>query len=122
MCIFWPSGYVVCLFWLLVGTWDGGHGRVGIALKAGGLGWTDPNQDAGWIDTCLSDDRFLELQQEKRGAVHPLFHPLSTPGGALSLWVPDWMHSKHLGTDQSLLGSTLKYLVDRIDYIQTKKR
>ena len=32
---------------------------------------TDPNQDAGWIDTCLTDDRFLELQQEKRGAVHP---------------------------------------------------
>ena len=54
-----------------MGTWEGGHGRVGIALKVAGLGWTDPNQNAGWIDTCLIDDRFLELQQEKRGVVHP---------------------------------------------------
>ena len=64
---------------------------MGIALKAGGLGWTDPNQDAGWIDTCLTDDRFLELQQEKRGAVHPLFHPLSTPGCQTGCTASTWV-------------------------------
>ena len=42
------------------------------------FGWTDPNHNAGWIDTCLTDDRSLELQQEKRGAVHPL-HPRWCP-------------------------------------------
>ena len=40
---------------------------------------------------------------------HPLFNPQLTPGGGLSLFLPDWMHTKSLGTDADLLGSVLSY-------------
>ena len=45
---------------------------------------------------------------------HPLFDPANTPGGGLSLFQPDWMHVKCLGTDQTLLGSCLAYLAKEV--------
>ena len=41
---------------------------------------------------------------------HPLFQPEAIPGGGLSVWQPDWMHVKLLGTDSTLLGSCLLFL------------
>ena len=37
-----------------------------------------------------------------------------TPAGGLSLFQPDWMHTKCLGTDSYLLGSCLAYLVKEV--------
>ena len=42
------------------------------------------------------------------------FQPTMTPAGGLSLFQPDWMHTKCLGTDSHLLGSCLAYLVKEI--------
>ena len=42
---------------------------------------------------------------------HALFRPDVVPSGGLSVWHPDWMHTKCLGTDATLLGSALLYLV-----------
>ena len=41
---------------------------------------------------------------------HPLFDPARTPLGGLSLFQPDWMHCKCLGTDSNLVGSVLAYM------------
>ena len=41
---------------------------------------------------------------------HPVLQPTVIPGGGLSLFVPDWMHTKSLGVDANLLGSCIAYL------------
>ena len=48
------------------------------------------------------------LQQRPRA--HPVFQPTEIPGGGLSLFVPDWMHTKSLGVDANLLGGCIAYL------------
>ena len=42
------------------------------------------------------------------------FNPEHTPLGGLSLFQPDWMHTKILGTDAYLLGSCLLFLVKEV--------
>ena len=41
---------------------------------------------------------------------HVLFNPTCVACGGLSLFVPDYMHTKCLGTDSNLLGSAIAYL------------
>ena len=45
---------------------------------------------------------------------HPLFDPAVIPAGGLSVWQPDWMHTKLLGTDATLLGSCILYLIKEV--------
>ena len=45
---------------------------------------------------------------------HPLFQPELTPCGGLSLFQPDWMHTKSLGTDSTLAGSCLLFLAKEV--------
>ena len=51
---------------------------------------------------------------EKHDKVHPLFKPDMTPGGGLSLFYPDWMHTKSLGTDAHLVGSCLAFMAQKV--------
>ena len=46
--------------------------------------------------------------------VHPCFDSAKTPLGGLSLFQPDWMHCKCLGTDASLVGSALGFMATEI--------
>ena len=54
-----------------------------------------------------------EHLQEHPGT-HPLFDPNIIPGGGLSARQPDWMHTKLLGTDATLLGSCIVFMVKEI--------
>ena len=59
--------------------------------------------------TDVSVDRWDSLPRQ--GQSCPLFHSLLTP---LAI-CPDWMHTKHLGTDQGLLGSVAWVLLFEVD-------
>ena len=66
--------------------------------------WTDCNAQAGWRDTVWKSSEWL--------AEHPTCHPFfRMSGSGLDLVFPDLMHTKHLGTDQFLLGSVLVWLI-----------
>ena len=52
--------------------------------------------------------------REHEGQLHPLLNPQETPCGGISLYHPDWMHTKSLGTDAYLLGSCLAYMAQKI--------
>ena len=54
-----------------------------------------------------------EFLQENPDA-HQLFRPDVTPFSGLSVWLPDWMHTKCLGTDANLVGSALWYLIKEV--------
>ena len=66
--------------------------------------WTDHKEDASWRGTLWTNQLLWEEAHPQRCGLFDL------PG----LWLPhihvDWMHCKHLGCDQNLLGSTLTYL------------
>ena len=66
--------------------------------------WTDCRTMAAWRMTCWSA---AEWAREHPNA-HPFFR---MEGSGLDLLFPDMMHTKHLGTDQLLLGSSLTWLV-----------
>ena len=51
---------------------------------------------------------------EQNPRCHPLFNPEATPGGGLSLWLPDWMHTKSLGCDADLLGTAIAYMIKEV--------
>ena len=59
----------------------------------------------------MAPQEFLQQTPER----HPLFDPTCVPCGGLSLFVPDWMHTKCLGTDANLLGSAIAFLAK--DYL-----
>ena len=59
--------------------------------------------------TDVSVDQWDSLPRQ--GQSCPLFHSLLSP---LAI-CPDWMHSKHLGTDQRLLGSVAWVLLFEVD-------
>ena len=63
----------------------------------------------GWffLDSIAPLQAFLN----ENDGVHPLFNPAMVPLGGISLFRPDWMHVKSLGTDAHLLGSILWYMV-----------
>ena len=64
-----------------------------------------------WVHPCLlviCPEAFLEANLPD---VHPLFNPERVPLGGISLFKPDWMHTKSLGTDSALLGSCIMYLI-----------
>ena len=66
--------------------------------------WTDCRPSAEWRKTCWG--------AEDWAAQHPYRHPLFKMAGAgLDLIFPDLMHTKHLGTDQVLLGSVLTWML-----------
>ena len=66
--------------------------------------WTDCRPSAEWRKTIW--------EAEDWAAQHPYRHPLFKMAGAgLDLIFPDLMHTKHLGTDQVLLGSVLTWML-----------
>ena len=66
--------------------------------------WTDFHMDAPWISRRYTNAQF----RAKFPGANMIFS--SQPGmGALTL-APDYMHSKHLGFDQYMLGSVLVFL------------
>ena len=61
-----------------------------------------------------SADLYLEAFLAANPETHSIFQPTLIPGGGLSLFQPDWMHCKHLGTDSTLLGSVLAFLCKEV--------
>ena len=45
---------------------------------------------------------------------HAVFQPTMTPASGISVFQPDWMHTKCLGTDSHLLGSCLAYVIKEV--------
>ena len=68
------------------------------------LRWNNLSPDAPWHDHPRHMDDFLRDFPRAR----PL---MQLPGMTLGRLSPDWMHLKHLGLDQRLLGSVLYLLV-----------
>lgn len=66
--------------------------------------WTDSNNDAAWRDTLWTRTGWLEAHDD----CHVAFRAM--PQAGIDLFYPDWMHCKHLGTDQYLTGSVFAYL------------
>ena len=65
--------------------------------------WTDCRLVAAWRRTCWS--------KEGWAAEHADCHPFFKMGhNGIDMVFPDLMHTKHLGTDQVLLGSVLSWL------------
>ena len=58
----------------------------------------------------LESMAFMQAFLEEQPAAHPVLQPTVIPWGGLSLFFPDWMHSKSLGVDANLLGSCIAYL------------
>ena len=56
----------------------------------------------------------LQAYLRECAPVHPLFDPEKTPLGGLSLFQPDWMHCKCLGTDTYLVGSVLAFMATEV--------
>ena len=71
--------------------------------------WWEPPDERDWGATCVVQEFLADNPN-----AHPLFQPASTPFGGLSVWHPDWMHTKCLGTDASLLGSVLMFLIQEV--------
>ena len=66
--------------------------------------WTDCRPTANWRATCWG--------AEDWAAVHPSRHTFfKMAGSGLDLIYPDLMHCKHLGTDLSVMGSVLTWLI-----------
>ena len=66
--------------------------------------WTDCRAGARWRDTCWTREDWAAQHMDS----HPFFR---MPGSGIDLVFPDLMHTKHLGTDQLLLGSTLTWII-----------
>ena len=66
--------------------------------------WTDCRAGARWRDTLWSRAEWAAEHLDS----HPFF---KMPGSGIDLVFPDLMHTKHLGTDQLLLGSVLTWLM-----------
>ena len=65
--------------------------------------WTDCRLQAAWRETSWTKDSW--------DAEHPDCHPFFRMcDNGIDMVYPDLMHSKHLGTDQVLLGSILSWL------------
>ena len=65
--------------------------------------WTDCRLQAAWRETSWTKDSWA--------AEHPDCHPFFRMcDNGIDMVYPDLMHSKHLGTDQVLLGSILSWL------------
>ena len=69
-----------------------------------------PNQTMNRPGQLTPLQAFLQNHPE----AHPLFQPDLTPCGGLSLFRPDWMHVKSLGTDSNLLGSCIAYMAKEV--------
>lgn len=72
---------------------------------------TDVNEDARWMGNVWTDDAWTAHHAHR--TVHSAFDPAVVPAAGITNFWPDWMHCKHLGTDQYLLGSVLLWLVNR---------
>lgn len=65
--------------------------------------WTDFRKNAKWLKTIWQGQRWLARMKP----TNPLF---SVPGVSITTSCPDWMHDKHIGTDQYTYGSVIKRL------------
>ena len=65
--------------------------------------WTDCRTNAAWRSNCWSAEEWARENPD----AHPFFR---MEGCGLDVVYPDLMHTKHLGVDQLLLGSTLSWL------------
>ena len=69
-----------------------------------GSPWTDCRLSAAWRSTCWSPTEWA--------AEHPNPHLFfQMEGSGIDLVFPDLMHSKHLGTDQLVIGSAITFLI-----------
>ena len=66
--------------------------------------WTDVRDDATWIDTIHTNASY-RLHHPN---LHRLFRHL--PGFGITNYIPDTLHCKCLGSDQSFLASVMRYL------------
>ena len=66
--------------------------------------WTDCRTCAAWRATTSKPNEWLA----QHPTCHAFFH---MEGSGLDLVFPDLMHTKHLGTDQLLIGGALTWLV-----------
>ena len=65
--------------------------------------WTDCRPSAAWWATCWTPEAWALAHPDR----HPFFR---MAGSGLDMLYPDLMHTKHLGTDQLILGSSLCWL------------
>ncbi len=69
------------------------------------LPWADCRPTAAWLHNCWDGDEWLNAH----GVRHELF---KLPGVTILNYMPDLLHTKHLGSDAAIYGSVLHYLVN----------
>ena len=65
-----------------------------------------------WVCQCHVSCPEAFLQSHP--AAHPIFQPSKVPCSGLSIFRPDWMHTKLLGVDANLLGSAILFLAKEV--------
>ena len=82
--------------------------------RSDGCNWCQANESTiPWIH-CSKKARWLTTVWEGRAwlaRMRPSNALFNLVGVTISCLAPDWMHNRHLGTDQYVYGSVIKYLV-----------
>lgn len=71
--------------------------------------WTGCSETSNWIPSVWNDSGHALAYPNQ----HKLFR--HAPGLAVLAWIPDWLHSKHIGCDAYFLGSVLMAMFILID-------
>ena len=75
---------------------------------------TKPKRSCGGNHHFMMGNLSLQVFLQEKDDVHPLLNLAETPCGGLSLYHPDWMHTKCLGTDAYLLGTCLACMAKKV--------
>ena len=75
------------------------------ASSAGPMLYTDIRPNASWVAARYTDNQY-KLNFPNR---HRIFR--SIPGFGIHMYIPDILHTKHLGTDAYFLASVIVYII-----------
>lgn len=78
--------------------------------KSDEVPWTDCSAQAAWRQSCWRNSDWALANPRPQAA----FDGNRLPGAGIQAFVPDYMHTKHLGTDQYLVASVLMYLCTEV--------
>jgi hypothetical protein len=69
--------------------------------------WNNCDPDAKWRTTVWTGRKWL-------AKMRPTNEVFQLQGVTISTCAPDWMHNKHIGTDQYMYASVMKYTIDYV--------
>ncbi len=71
--------------------------------------YTDCNAKATWMSSIFSNLSWKQYRQRQNLVIHPLLDEAILDNAGIEQFMPDWMHTKHLGVDAYLLASCISW-------------